>query len=88
MGWRSGDELLGRAWEQIRDFIPEEERVELFADLIDLFEDYDMDDYVSIEEFPEGQAAYAWRLLKLRSFIVDKKWGVKELPYSRLLRSK
>ena len=58
MGWCSGDALLGQAWEHIREHIAdEEERHELFVQLIDLFEDHDMDCYDSIMEFPEGEAA-------------------------------
>ena len=57
MGWCSGDALLGESWAEIREYVEPEYRADLFALLIDLFEDHDMDCYDSIEDFEEGKEA-------------------------------
>jgi len=57
MGWCAGEEILCEAWEKVREYIPEEERVEILAELIDVFENHDMDCYEGLYEFSEGEAA-------------------------------
>lgn len=58
MGWCSGGELCALLWEDVlREHIPEKKRVSVFAKMIDVFEENDMDCWEAIEELPEGEEA-------------------------------
>jgi len=57
MGWSTGETILCETWEKIRDHIPEREQVDLLAELIALFEDYDMDNHSEIYDLEGGEEA-------------------------------
>lgn len=57
MGWSTGETILCETWEKIRDSIPEGEQIELLAELIDLFENYDMDCHTMIYDLEGGEEA-------------------------------
>jgi len=57
MGWSTGESLLCETWEKVRDHVPEREQVELLAELIDLFEDNDMDSHRRIYDLEDGEEA-------------------------------
>lgn len=45
MGWASGSSLATELWEEIRGFIPEDNRYEAANIFYDRFTDYDADDW-------------------------------------------
>lgn len=58
MGWAGGSDLIINMWEEIREYINEDERAEALAIVIDKFTDYDWDCLNEIEDyFPEARDA-------------------------------
>jgi predicted GTPase len=43
MGWCTGSYICDDIWQKIRDYIPEEQRVQILADMISRFSDEDAD---------------------------------------------
>lgn len=60
MGWASGCNLLSSIWTEVRELIPEGERVKTLETLMWLFEQYDCDTTSEIiyPEWPETTQAY------------------------------
>ncbi len=60
MGWASGSGILLRVWGEIRDLVPETNRVTVLANLMGIFSDEDCDtlDEVICDDWPESQPAY------------------------------
>ena len=57
MGWSRGESLLCEAWEKIRDHVEDDEQVELLAELINLFEEYDIQFHTLIYDVEDGEQA-------------------------------
>ena len=58
MGWASGEPIIFDVWEAVREYIPEEKRVEVIGKVMKSFFDHDWDtedDF--IDTYPEAQEA-------------------------------
>lgn len=58
MGWASGTEVIIDVWNLVREWIPEDKRVAVLAQVIDVFTNHDWDCLEEIEEeWPESKEA-------------------------------
>lgn len=59
MGWASGSSILADVWRTVRPHVPEKDRVEILAELMEVFASRDCDTLNElIGLFPEAEAAY------------------------------
>jgi hypothetical protein len=57
MGWCSGSYLCKDIWEKIRDYVPEENRVQVLGEMINRFSDEDADCWDALIDIPEFEEA-------------------------------
>ena len=59
MGWSSGSYLANDVWNKIKEYIPKDEKQKVAKEILDLFENYDADDWCEPDGI-EGVAHPEW----------------------------
>jgi len=60
MGWSGGSSLLSDVWERVRQYVPDDARVDVLAGLMKDFSDRDCDTLAEVvrDDWPESVTAY------------------------------
>lgn len=70
MGWAGGSQILTDVWEIVREYIPEDERVDILKELMLIFESNDCDTLNEIirSDWKESEKAYDEYLIDRDNF--------------------